>query len=68
MECELEVLRDTLSNNMAKLKVEDASTFQEASQEVLQSRKIVKARRRSKAETNRAAGGRAGDGEKDLDA
>ena len=53
---------------MAKLKVEDASTFQEASQEVLQSRKIVKARRRSKAETNRAAGGRAGDGEKDLDA
>ena len=57
---------------MAKLQIEDASTFQEASQEVLQSRKIVKARRRSllssKAETNRAAGERAGDGEKDLDA
>ena len=65
-ECEEEVLRDTLFNNMAKLKVEDASTFQEATQEVLQSRKIVKARRRSlqrsKEEINKAGGG-AADGE-----
>ena len=41
-----------------KLQIEHASTFQEASPEVLQSRKIIKARRRSKEEAAESAAAR----------
>ena len=51
-----------LTHGMANLQVEDSRAWREASQEVLQSRKIVRARRRLQAGTTRAEGRGAGHG------
>ena len=45
-----------LLHGMASLQMQDHQAFREASQEVLQNRKIIKARRSLQAGTNRAAG------------
>ena len=45
-----------LLHGMASLRMQDHHAFREASQEVLQNRKIIKARRRLQAGSHRAAG------------